>query len=255
MKYLDCDLTYGYQVKMPGFKRCSTMDELIEQMKNAGLNGGLVHCCDTDKIGVVYGNTRLAQDLKTHADCGMQLLGAWGLVPSVTGETPSPVQLPKIMAENQIAAIYFNPREHQFSVKPNVIGDYCAMAEERRIPVLFDTNMGMSCEAIDEILSAFPKLCARINLNAHWPRGRQIYPILDRYENTWVDLAYRWEDQGIEDMVQRFGAKRLIMGSAFPVHYIGGALAYVRCAEISDEEKELIFGGNLLRIVKEADFS
>ena len=55
-------------------------------------------------------------------------------------------------------------------------------------------------------------------------------------------------------MTARFGAEKLLFGTAYPERYTGSMLAVVRAAAVTEAQRALIFGGNLERIVKEADF-
>lgn len=252
MVFLDCNLSYGTIIKPTGYRKCDTIDELISQLKRAGIAGGLVHCIDCDTVGAVYGNKRIAKDIKASKHSGVDLKGMWALLPPCTKETPSPIELPSLMQEHDIAALYCNPAEHMFMPRVSVMGDYYAMAEEKSIPIVFYSDFGFSLEVMDDILETFPNLRCIIDIQGHWPKGRQLYPFLERYPNTYVDLAYRWEDRIIEDIVSRYGASRILFGTGFPVHYLGGAIAQVIGANISEEDKRMVSGGNLLRLLREA---
>ena len=252
MNIYDCNLRYGTQVKPTGYHSCNTIEELIVEAKRAGITGGFLRCVDTDYTGVVFGNNKLTKDLAKAHNAGLNMWGVWGLVPSCTGETPAPYDLFDQMKQNHIGAIYFNPLSHQYFARKSVIGDYCALAEEKKIPVICVSDYGMTPDITDDLLKDFPKLRAIIIICRHWNQGRQIYPFLENYENVMIDTSYRWDDQGVEDVIRRYGAHRLIMGTGFPEHYMGGPIAHVHCAEISNQEKELIFSGNMIRLMEEA---
>jgi len=59
-------------------------------------------------------------------------------------------------------------------------------------------------------------------------------------------------DQGIEALTAEYGGSRLLFGSRFPWMYIGGAMLQLLRAEIPEEDKAAIAGGNLLALIKEA---
>ena len=230
MKMYDCDLCCGY---VPGCKPCLSPEELLAAAGRAGLSGGLVRTIVTNLSGLVAGNRMLAEMLSILPE---DYYGMWALSPSCVGEVADPQSLPAQMANSRIRALYVNPKDHQFLARPSVMGDYYAMAEERRIPLYLCTDYGLSLGEIDDILAAFPKLTCILNFCETWPSMRRLYPFLERYENLLLDIAYQWDDQGIEHLVRRFGAGRLLMGSYFPQLYIGGMLTYVHCAEISDAD-------------------
>ena len=107
-------------------------------------------------------------------------------------------------------------------------------------------------EKIYDIMKDFPDLTAIISDGDCWPNGRKLYPLLSSYRNLYLDLSYVMDAGGVEDMVGRFGAQKLLFGTGFPARYTGSMLGVVRSADISEEDRELIFGKNLERILEEA---
>lgn len=247
IKIFDCDLRYGRYVKPVGFSPCHTPEELLREADCAGICGGLVRNVASDIVSVIHGNARLAEDLRAMPE---SYYGVWAIAPSASGDVPPPDVLPEAMKKNRIGALYLNPIEHRFSPAPSVMGDYYSMATERRIPLFLATDY-IEQEDILRILESFPKLTAIISVCSSHPTMRQIYPILEKYENVRLDLAFQWDDQGIEDITRRYGARRMVYGSYFPELYMGGMLTMVRCADISDDNKAAILCGNFCRLMEE----
>ena len=247
IKIFDCDLRYGRYVKPVGFSPCHTPAELLREAGRVGICGGLVRNVASDIVSVIHGNARLAEDLRAMPE---SYYGVWAIAPSASGDAPMPDKLPAAMKRDRIGALYINPIEHRFSPSPVIMGDYYAMAEERRIPLLLATDY-IEQEDILRVLEAFPKLTAIVSVCSCHPTMRQMYPILEKFENVSLDLAFQWDDQGIEDITRRYGAHRMVYGSCFPELYMGGMLTMVRCADISDEDKQAILGGNFCRLMEE----
>lgn len=246
IKIFDCDLRYGRYVKPVGFRPCYMPDELLQEASRAGICGGLVRNVASDIVSVFHGNARLAEDLAAMPE---NYYGVWAISPSAAGDVPKPDQLHAAMKQNRIGALYLNPIEHRFSPAPSVMGDYYSMATERRIPLFLATDY-IEQEDILRILESFPKLMAIVSVCSCHPTMRQMYPILEKFENVSLDLAFQWDDQGIEDITHRYGAHRMVYGSCFPELYMGGMLTMVRCADISDEDKQAILGGNFCRLME-----
>lgn len=81
-----------------------------------------------------------------------------------------------------------------------------------------------------------------------WERG--IRAVRAR-ENIHVGIAGGFPQQGMTEMaVRELGAERVLYGSDVPLRSFGSQLAKVHGARISDKEKELIFGGNLRRLMR-----
>lgn len=247
MKIFDVDLRYGRYVKPVEFFPCHTPAELLREAGRVGICGGLVRHVASDIVSVIHGNARLTEDLRA---IPTSYYGVWAITPSAAGDVPPPDVLPEAMKKNRIGALYLNPIEHRFSPAPSVMGNYYAMAEERRIPLFLATDY-IDQEDILRILEAFPKLTAIVSVCSCHPTMRQMYPILEKFENVSLDLAFQWDDQGIEDITRRYGAHRMVYGSCFPELYMGGMLIMVRCADISDEDKRAVLGGNFCRLMEE----
>ncbi len=252
MVVFDCNLSYGRVVAGGPAKPCETMGELEQELERAGIAGGLVYHSAQDTVGVVTGNDLLSADL---ANASRKLWGVWSLLPSCTGEIPSPQDLPAAMRRNGIAALRLNPQGHKYMPLPAVLGDYLAMACERNIPIHIDTGCGVTLEQAYAYLSAFPKLHCILTHADCWPCDRQLRPFLETFEHVVLDTTYLLTDQGFEAIVRKYGASRLLFGSGFPACYLGAHMLTLRHSDISQEDKEAILGGNLERLVKGVDLT
>lgn len=252
MKILDCHLFYGATNNGEPYRNCDTVEELCAELSRTGIGGGLVRCAYSDTVGVNYGNRFLANDLQKSGN--PDLWGVWAVIPHFTGETPSPADLPAEMKKHRVGAIYLNPRVHRYVLDPLTVGDYLDLAQARGIPVLLNTSLGLSMEQIYGVMKAFPRLTAIVGDSDCWPNARRLYPLAALYENLHLDLSFVMDAGGVEDMVARFGAEKLLYGSAFPARCTGSMLAVVRSAAISEEDRALIFGGNLERLLKGGNY-
>ena len=255
MKILDCNLTYGASINGTPPHGCDTFADLTAELDRTGISGGLVRCRYSDTVGVNYGNETLARDLIKGREAGYNLYGVWAALPPFTGETPAPEVLPAAMRQNGIAAVYLAPAVHRYEPARLTLGPLVEVLQQRRIPVILNTALGVSMPQIYTLLEAFPRLTAVIGDSDCWPNARRLYPLASVYPNVHLDLSYVMDAGGVEDTVSRFGAEKLLFGTAFPDRYTGSMLAVVRAARVSEAERSLIFGGNLERLIKEADLS
>jgi predicted TIM-barrel fold metal-dependent hydrolase len=60
-------------------------------------------------------------------------------------------------------------------------------------------------------------------------------------------------DGGIEALVADYGPARLLFGSGFPESYFGTLMLTLRHSQISADAKIAIAGGNLARLLAEAE--
>lgn len=251
MLFLDAHLTYGtpVNVELTPPCPCHTIQELDDALERAGVSGGLVYSLAADMSGVVIGNQLLAEDLKT---CRSELYGVYTLVPRYTNELPSASDLPDVLRKSKMAAVRIAPRTHMFLAKAGVLSDYLEMAEERKIPFVFDTSCGITTEEVYDIMERYPKLPAILTLVNIWPADRFYRPFLAQFPNLRLDLSHVITERAIDDLVAQFGAERLLFASRFPDMYIGGQQLQLKFAQISDADKELIAGGNLRQMIEEA---
>ena len=247
MEFLDCNLSYGPATMKGELPGCPDVGELRKQLDRAGTSGGLVYYAIQEPL---LGNAAIARDIAGMPD----LFGVWSLLPSCTGEIPPPDKLPAAMKQNGAAALTLDPQNNRFLAKASAIGDYLAMAQERSIPVWFHTGRGLTLEQIDELMGAYPKLTAILTYANCWPSDRQLRPFLDAYPNLYLDMAYMQTAAGLSDIVGVYSGRRVLFGSAYPECYPGAHIMVIKHAGIDDGDKALIAGGNLRRILGEAQY-
>ena len=103
-----------------------------------------------------------------------------------------------------------------------------------------------------DMLERYPELPVILCYMNIWPADRYYRPFLAQFPNLYMELSSMITDQGIRQLVEEYGPDRLLFGSRFPQMYIGGQQLMLRHAKISEEAKDLIAGGNFLRLMGEA---
>jgi len=73
-----------------------------------------------------------------------------------------------------------------------------------------------------------------------------------RNRNLCVETRLLASTDAVEVLVEKIGASRLIFGSGILLEYFNASYRMIESAGISEEDKDLILGGNILRIIKEA---
>jgi len=250
MQFHDCNLAYGPEPLGPlgaQAKSCADLAELKAHLHRAGIAGGLVIQARSE-VGI--SNASLAADLQGEKT----LKGVWRLLPSAAGEIPPPQALPGAMKAANIAALTICPEINRFMATKFAIGDYLEMACERKIPVMLNTSRGLTLEQAAEVLRDFPGLTCVLTYANCWPSDRRLRPFLDAFPNLHLDMAYILTDSWLKDFVKTYPASRVLFGSAFPESYLGAHMMVIRHAEITEEDKRLIAGENLLRLLREARY-
>lgn len=181
------------------------------------------------------------------------------LPPGACEDQDSPERLLGAMRRNKVGAVFLLPRQYRFS-----LADWCVDAlldplAAAGVPVVVNYNeigpnpMSTDVTDWDELV----RLCRR------WPRlpvilsewrirrtNRLAYRALDACPNLYLELSGYWLHHGIEYLARRWGAERLIFGTQWPHRGQGSETATLVMADVSDEEKQLIGGDNLRRLLK-----
>ena len=243
MFFLDCNLSYGPDRDKYQIAGCGSLQELKECMARAGIEGGFVSFAMKE---ATFGNLSLANELKGEKT----LKGVISLLPSQTEETPKPRDLPGEMKKNNFGAITFHPETHRFLPRSFVIGDYLEAAQSHCIPVVLNTGRGLTLEQAADIMEDFPNLTAVLAYANCWPSDRELRPFLEAYPNIYLDMTYLLTDSGLPEMVEKYTARRILFGSGFPLSYMGAHMMVIQHADISEEDRALIAGENLRRIME-----
>lgn len=246
MRFFDCNMFFGSPVKRL-LQPVPDTKTLLAEMDRAGIERGLVwHIAQHDASPQV-GNRLLADAIEPHP----RLAGCWTVLPNQAREFPSPSALFAQMKAARVAALRVFPNTHRFLADANSLGDLLEKMVARRVPLFVSVKRGMEWNQISALLGEFPDLVCVICDHGCWGMDRVFRPLLERYPNVYVDIAQYLLDGGIEALVADYGASRVLYGSGFPESYFGGMMMALRHAQIPDEAKNAIAGGNLERILSE----
>jgi len=164
----------------------------------------------------------------------------------------NPAQTPnglETLSTDQIRAVCLYPKLHGYPPAPWMVEPCLAPLAERGVVALVEVDQSSQSD-LYTLCQAFPRLRI-VALNT----GYRILGILSRLmatcPNLHVELSTMAAHRGIETLVERHGAERLLVGTNTPLSDGIGPLAALGYAAISDEDRALIAGGNLERLLGE----
>jgi len=223
--------------------------ELMDGLAPTGIGRALVwHIAQHDY------SPQVGNDLLSEAIRGLsQLYGCWTILPPQTGEVIT-YGFFKQMKANRIFALRAFPERHRYILNRLVFGQFLEELVARRIPLILSTERGVSWDAIYRLLADVPDLtCILCDLGC-WNLNRYTWPLLEEYPNVYLETSFiSIQAGGLEATVEKFGAERLVFGSAFPIRYPDAAALQLLRAEISDEDKRRVASGNLERLLSEVE--
>ena len=224
--------------------------ELLADMDHYGVDKALVRHNGIAK-SPLPSNREIAEMLKQY-DEQQRLTGVWCILPDSCGEIPEPDEFFRQMKANRIGAITLSPFEHRYQPRRIVIGKIMDAAAERRVPVLLDAFAGQWAHLYD-FLERFPEnTFIYTELGGKWGSDRNIRPLLETYENFYFEIARYWVPEGIRDLAEKYGADRILYGSAFPAGNQGNGMLQLKHSGLSGDDIAKIAGKNLERLLKGA---
>jgi hypothetical protein len=108
---------------------------------------------------------------------------------------------------------------------------------------LFVDYAEMDLRDLKEVLTNHPTLNV-VMQNMSWSFQTKIVPYLKKFPNFHIELSNMQANRAVETLVEVVGAKQILFGSGLPKMSVGAARAFIDYAMISDEDKQLIAGGN-----------
>lgn len=224
-------------------------DSLIEMMDRVGISDALVYSSLSVLYAPAEGNRRILEDTAAHD----RLHPCWVLLPDNTSELPD--QAVALMLESGVRAARLMPSHHRFSLSDWCCGPLLGELAEAGVPVFLDygiehwSGRNVDWEAVESLCWTQPSLPV-VLCGLGMADNRFLYPLLDRHSNLHIDLSYYQIEGGVEDIHSRFGAERMLFGTAVPKSDPGCAISYVSYARIPDEDKAAIAGGNLKKLIE-----
>ena len=171
-----------------------------------------------------------------------RLLPSWVLLPHQAGEMPDPEELVQELVDSGVVQARIFPKTHSFSPSEWSIGALLTSLEDHRVPLLLDVTE-VDYDTVEAICSSHPRLPVVVT-KVGYRADRILYPLLERHPNLLVETSTYQTHRGLESVCRRFGASRLIFGSAAPELRPGPMAMTVRYAMIEPPEKDQILGLN-----------
>lgn len=245
VRLFDCNCRIGRRLDARP-NEPSTVAELLAEMDRLEIEKALVaHYSGYESLPDL-GNRRIEDEARGNP----RLARVWTALPDTAGDTPPAKQWVAGMLSAGARAVQLFPKRMNWRLDEWCAGSLLRAIEERKVLALLpfaEADLG----TIHEVLDAHPRLPLLLT-NVNYRVNRMLFPLLELHANLHIDLAPPYDvHDGVEEICKRFGAKRLLFGTGYPVAEPGAALAMLAYARIADEERALIGAGNLERLLGE----
>jgi predicted TIM-barrel fold metal-dependent hydrolase len=243
-RFFDVGITLG-RPAVPKYRLVDDARAMKGELAEFGITGGLVQHVLGAEAGPQRGNDALSDELAGVEGFHM----AWAVMPHWTGEFPAPDELARSMKARGAKAVVMYPTTQGFGLGATACGALFEMLSETRVPVMLPVAEA-ALPVIEDIARRHPKLRIVAMGVAH-PMTRVLYPVLAACPEVRFEISGFMLHRGIEEVCAKFGAKRMLFGTRYPLYNPGCAVMAVNYAEIADDAKEAIAHGNAERLVGE----
>lgn len=213
--------------------------------------GALVHHGLGRDYDPAAGNAALLRELAA-APAGSgepELVPCVTLLPTHTEEFPPPEEHLRDLIRRGVRGARLYPRSHNFSLEEWCAGDLLAALERHRLPVSVDLAE-TDWPTLHRVCAAHPALPVIVT-RVNYRHERFLYPLLKQHPALHVESSFFQGHRGIEEVGDRFGPHRLLFGTGLPFFEIGGPIVMVVRADVGDDARRAIAGGNLRRLMSE----
>lgn len=211
---------------------------LLAEMDRFSIRSALVSHWAGEEYDAAIGNQALAE----LADS--RLTPAWAVLPdSAFLET---------LAVRRPLAVRITPglTQHSFSLAEWSAGPMLEYLRDNAVLTLM-TRSDIGWSEAAAILENFPGL-RLVLLDTGYRADRYLFPLLDRFPSLYFDSATYLAHRQMESFVEQRGADRILFGSRLPLFTPASSLGVLASARIPDADRLAIAGGNLRRLLAEA---
>ena len=251
LRFFDANVSIGRPMNKAMYEPLADVKALLAHTKKTGVGKALVWHVAQHDGSPCEGNSMLANAIRGQRS----LYGCWALLPPNVDDVITP-DFFRRMQKSRIVALRVFPDMHRYLLNRVVFGRFLDEVTARRIPLLLSMEFAVTWPAVYALLKDYPSLtCIIADLGA-WSVDRYTYPLLETYPGVHIESSFlACTDGGVERMVEKFGAGRIVFGTAMPRRYTESAMLQLVHAEISDTDKALIASGNLERLVAGVELS
>jgi predicted TIM-barrel fold metal-dependent hydrolase len=221
-----------------------SLEHICEELDYCSISGGLVTYTQSLMYDTMHANLELSEMLSEHD----HLFPVWNVLPDHSGEFPSTEELGERMRQHDVRAVTLKPNSNGWDWRQSLNQPLLDWLNNEQVLTLSTVGEIGGWSALDEFLGQFPRLPLLIS-GVAWRQQRYLLPLLESHSNLHITFDRLQINEGIEDLVQRGLTDQLIFGSNTPEMSAGAHRTYIDYAAISDDAREKIAGGNLIRLL------
>lgn len=232
------------------------VDDLLSYMTRLGIDRALVSHTIAWQNSPKLGNEMLQEAIAGHPE----LEPCWVVTPGLQiADEGGVIAFCDQLIEKGVRAVRLFPKDHVYSLNQSTAIELLSELNRRRFLILIDldqifTQSGLydysasSLDVLDFLCGLFPDLTILLT-KAGYRAFQILFPLMQKHLNLYLDLSFFATHQGVETVVDKFGADRILFGTGQPLIDPGGAALRLRCADISVKDYQKIACANLISLL------
>ncbi len=231
----------------PGFPErpdFPTPKGLLAHLDRLGIDRALVWHTEARGPHPMPGNEQLVREIAA-AGAQDRLVPSFAIAPSLLADQGAMSGLMDLATAHHARAFRVWPKDGGWSLG-EIAPALTALMPLK--PVLFlEVWQDVRKEEIVDLAAQFPQVPI-VYANLMWPHLPALYEMMEARPNIYIETGLLHTYRGIEYIIQRFGAERIIFGAGYRSNN-GAFVATLANAEINPKQADQIAHGNLERLL------
>ncbi|MBS1514041.1 MAG: amidohydrolase family protein [Bacteroidetes bacterium] len=221
----------------------TTVDEAVNEMKKSGIDEAVCMPTDRTSNGELFAEVKNRKDFKFY-------FNAW--------INPLDESLGEFLEKNlkEISFFKIHPSIDKRKITDGEFEKYLEIASDNKIPVVVHCGRWKEMAGYEICLEAAKKFPALRLILAHLGGDQPAIctqcakDVRDGgFENVYLGTESVREFYFVNEVVKTLGAEKIIFGSDYNLGLPASYLPIIDRLQVSNEEKELIYSGNALRLI------
>jgi predicted TIM-barrel fold metal-dependent hydrolase len=229
----------------------SSIGQLRAEMDRCGIAEALVYHSLAAAYEPSFGNERLLEEIAEFPG----LYACWVLIPGESSAFRGSLHPFSEILQSKLQAVRVFPKRHRVSLSSWSADGLLQELAAHNVPLFLDFDRAhwaddpVDYDQVSRICETFPALPV-VLVREGIGSTRYLYPLLERFDNLHIEISYYQASGGLEEITRRFGAGHLLFGTGLPDYSAGPAISMLLLSGLSQEEKRLIGGDNLRKLLR-----
>lgn len=228
--------------KHPGEKW--KLEDLIKELDHCSVSGALVASTLSLSYDAMYSNLELSNNLKPYPN----LFAIWNVLPHHTNECLPPAQLKQKMTEHNVRAVTIHPASNGWDWSAQSSQELMKYLNDNKIFTITTVSEIGGWKELNEFLGRYKSIPLLVS-GISWGEQRYAIGLLKDHPNMHISFDRLQINEGLEFLYKRGHINQLIFATDAPTMSVGAHRTYIDYADIPDDAKAKIAGGNLIRLL------